>query len=210
MENRTWPTDCKCLIYILVFKKGDAKLCSNDRTIALISHSSKVILWVILPYMEQEMPGVQARFRKGRGTWDLIVYICWILKCSEEFWKKVSLCLIDYSKVFDCLGHENYRLFWKNWVGLSTWLSWCVTHIVDKKPLSDRMWRERIVSHRSQDWAFLQESNLWSKEPPPAWFKGDWEDFTLQASLLLLLKAELLSWCNSRLPGAWITCQALG
>lgn len=80
------------------------------RTIALILHTSKVMLKVKQQSylcMEQEMPDVQAGFRIGRSTRDLIMNICWILECSKEFQKKVNLCLIDYSKAFECMDHEN-------------------------------------------------------------------------------------------------------
>ena len=77
---------------------------------------------------------VQAGFQKGRGTQDVIGIIHWLPEWSKEFQRKVSLCFIDHSKAFDWVDHE------KLWAaleekGLSTCLSWCVTCIVDKKPL---------------------------------------------------------------------------
>ena len=75
-KTQQWPQDWKRSIFIPVPKKGNAKECSNYRTIALISHASKVILkilWVNLQqYGNQELPKVQAGFRKGRGTRDII------------------------------------------------------------------------------------------------------------------------------------------
>ena len=63
-------------MYVPIPKKGDARICSNNRTIALISHDSKVMLKLIQNrfdmYMEQEMAIEQAGFRKGRGTRDQI------------------------------------------------------------------------------------------------------------------------------------------
>ena len=65
-------------VFVLVPKKGNAKLCSNDCTIVLISHGSKVMLKILQArlqqYMNQELPGVLAGFRKGRGTRDLHLY----------------------------------------------------------------------------------------------------------------------------------------
>ena len=66
-------------------KKGNAKECSDYRTIALISHAGKVILKILQArslqqYVNQELPGIQAGFRKGRGTRDQIAIICWIFK----------------------------------------------------------------------------------------------------------------------------------
>ena len=65
-------------------KKGNAKECSNYRTIALISHASKVTLKILQArlqqYMNYELPDVQAGFRKGRGTRDHIANIRWIIE----------------------------------------------------------------------------------------------------------------------------------
>ena len=64
-------------------KKGNAKVCSNYRTIALLSHASKVMLKILharlQQYVNRELPDVQAGFRKGRGTRDQIANICWII-----------------------------------------------------------------------------------------------------------------------------------
>ena len=52
--------------------------------------------------MNQELPDVQARFRKGRGTRDQIVNICWIIEKAREFQKNIYFCFLDYAKAFDC------------------------------------------------------------------------------------------------------------
>ena len=71
-EMEQWPPDCKRSIFIPIPKKGNVKECSNYHTIALISHSSKVMLKILQArrqqYMNCELPDVQAAFRKGRGT----------------------------------------------------------------------------------------------------------------------------------------------
>ena len=73
-------------------KKGDPKECSNYRTIALISHASKLMLKIIQARLQQyvncELPDVQAGFRKGRGMRDQIAYISWINEKAREFQKK--------------------------------------------------------------------------------------------------------------------------
>ena len=79
-----WPQDWKKSVFIPISKKGNTKECSNYSTIALISHSSKVML-KILPgrlqqYVNCELPDVQASFRKGRGTRDQIANIRWIIE----------------------------------------------------------------------------------------------------------------------------------
>ena len=77
---KQWPWGWKRSVFILIQKKGNAKECSNYRTIALISHASKVMLKIfqarLQQYVNQELPDVQARFRKGRGTRDQIANIC--------------------------------------------------------------------------------------------------------------------------------------
>ena len=56
--------------------------------------------------MNHELPDVQAGFRKGRGTRDQIVNICWIIKKATEFQKNIYFCFIDYAKAFDCVDHK--------------------------------------------------------------------------------------------------------
>ena len=91
-------------------RKGNAKECSNYRTIALISHTSKVILKILQArlrqYVNRELPDVQAGFRKGRGTREQIANIRWIMEKAREFHKNIYFCFIDYAKVFDCVDHN--------------------------------------------------------------------------------------------------------
>ena len=80
-------------------KKGNAKECSNYRTIALILHASKVMLKILQAklqqYMNRELPDVQAGFRKGRGTRDQIANIRWIIKKAREFLEIIYFCFLD-------------------------------------------------------------------------------------------------------------------
>ena len=73
-RTQQWPQDWKRSVFISILKKGNAKECSNYRTIAVISHASKVMLKILQArfqqYMKRELPDVQAGFRKGRGTRD--------------------------------------------------------------------------------------------------------------------------------------------
>ena len=84
------------------------------RTIALISHASKVMLKILQAslqqYVNHELPDVQARFRKGRRTRDEIANIQWIIEKATEFQKNIYLCFIDYAKAFDCV---DYHKLWK-------------------------------------------------------------------------------------------------
>ena len=86
-------------VFILIPKKGNAKECSNYHTIALISHASKIMLKILQArlqqYVNQELPDVQAGFRKGRGTRDQIANICWILEKAREFQKNICFFFID-------------------------------------------------------------------------------------------------------------------
>ena len=79
LENAAVATGLKKSVFIPIPKKGNAKECSNYRTITLISHTSKVMLKILQAklqqYMNRELPGVQAGFRKGRGTRDQIANI---------------------------------------------------------------------------------------------------------------------------------------
>ena len=74
LENSAVATGLENIRFHSSPKKGNAKECSNYHTIALISHASKVMLKILQAslqqYMNQELPDVQARFRKGRGTRD--------------------------------------------------------------------------------------------------------------------------------------------
>ena len=109
LEKSWWPQDWKRSVFIPIPKKGNAKECSNYCTIALISHASKVMLKILQArlqqYMNQELPDVQAGFRKDRGTRDQIASICWIIKKAREFQK--NICFIDYTKAFDCVDVAN-------------------------------------------------------------------------------------------------------
>ena len=87
-----------CSVFIPIPKKGKAKECSNYRTIALISHTSKVMLKILQARLQQytkhEFPDVQDGFRKGRGTRDQIANIHWIIPKTREFQKNICFCFI--------------------------------------------------------------------------------------------------------------------
>ena len=101
-------------VFITIPKKGNAKEYSNYSTTALISHASKVMLKILQArlqqYVNQELTDVQAGFRKGRGTRDQIVNICWITEKARELQKNIYFCFIDYAKAFDYVDHNK---LWK-------------------------------------------------------------------------------------------------
>ena len=97
-------------VFIPIAKKHNAKECSNYHTIALISHTSKVMLKILQArlqqYMNRGLPDAQAGFIKGRGTRDQIANIRWIMEKAREFQKNIYLCFIDYTTAFDCMDHN--------------------------------------------------------------------------------------------------------
>ena len=133
-------TGLEKVVFIPVPKKGNAKECSNYRTIALISHASKVMLKILQArlqqYVNREYPDVQAGFRKARGTRDQIANICWIIEKSREFQKSINFCFIDYAKAFDCVDHNQLWKILKEWEYQTTWSSsWEICMQVRKQQL---------------------------------------------------------------------------
>ena len=106
-KAQQWPQNWKRSVFILISKKSNAKECSNYCTIALISHTSKVMLNILQvrlqQYVNHELPDVQAGFRKGKETRDQIVNIHWIIKKAREFQKNTYFYFIDYAKAFSCV-----------------------------------------------------------------------------------------------------------
>ena len=92
-KTQQWQQDWKRSIFIPIPKKGNAKECSNNRTIALISHTSKVMLKILQArlqqYVNRELLDVQAGFIKGRGTRDQIANIRWFMEKAREFQKNI-------------------------------------------------------------------------------------------------------------------------
>ena len=113
LENSSVATGLEKVIFIPIPKKGNAKECSNYHTIALISHTGKVMLKILQArlqqYMNQELSDVQTRLRKGR-TRDQLANICWIMEKAREFQKNIYFCFLDYAKAFDCVDHNK---LWK-------------------------------------------------------------------------------------------------
>ena len=114
LKTKQWPQDWKRSIFIPIPKKGNVKEYSNYRKITLISHRNKGILKILQArlqqYVNNELPDVQAGFRKGRGTRDQIANIRWIIKKAREFQRNIYFCFIDYAKAFDCVDHHK---LWK-------------------------------------------------------------------------------------------------
>ena len=95
-------------------KEGNAKECSNYCSNALISHASKVMLKILQArlqqYVSQELPDVQAGFRKGRGTRDQIANIRGITEKAREFQKNIYFCSMDYAKAMTVWITTNWKI----------------------------------------------------------------------------------------------------
>ena len=94
--------------------KGNAKECPNYHTVALISHTSKVMLKIfqfrLQQYINHEISDVQAGFRKGRGGRDQIANIRWIIEKATAFQKNIYFCFIDYPKAFEYVDHNKLAI----------------------------------------------------------------------------------------------------
>ena len=100
LENSAVVTELEKVSFIPIPKKGNAKECLSYRTVALISHASKVMFKILQARLQQYVNHeLQAGFRKGRGTRDPIANIRWIIEKAREFQKNIYFCFIDYAKV---------------------------------------------------------------------------------------------------------------
>ena len=113
-KTQQWPQDWKRSVFILISKKCNAKDCSNYCTIALISHTSKVMLKILQArlqqYVKQKLPDVRAGFTKGRGTRDSNCQHLLHHRKARKFQKSIHFCFTDYAKAFDCVDHDK---LWK-------------------------------------------------------------------------------------------------
>ena len=147
-KTQQWPKDWKRSVFIPIPKKGNAKEYSNCCTIALISNASKVMLKILQgrlqQYTNRKPPDVQAGFRKGRGTRDQVVNICWIIKKAREFKKNIYFCFIDYSKALIVWITTNCGKFFKRWEYQTTLpASWEICMQVKKKQLEPDVEQQR-------------------------------------------------------------------
>ena len=110
LENSAVATGLEKVSFHSNPKEGQCKEHSNYGTIALISHTSKVMLKILQARLQQyinpELAVVQADFRKSRGTRDQISNIHWIIKKAKEIQKNIYFCFIGYAKAFDCVDHN--------------------------------------------------------------------------------------------------------
>ena len=110
-ETCKWPDDWKLQEFVMLYKSGDPKNCSNYRTIALISHASKILLIVILNRLknkvESEVSDCQAGYRSGRGTIDMLFVLQILIEKVRNTTEEAFITFIDYSKAFDSVEHHH-------------------------------------------------------------------------------------------------------
>ena len=118
-KTQQWPRDWKRSVFIPIPKRGNAKECSNYCTIALISHASKVMLKILQARLQQyvncELPDVQAGFRKGRETRDLVANICWIMEKQESSRTTSTSVLLTLPKPLTVWITASCGKFLKRW-----------------------------------------------------------------------------------------------
>ena len=141
-KTQQWPQDWKRSVFIPIPKKGNAKECSNYRTVALISHASQVVLKILKAWLQEwvnrELPDVQAGFRKCRGTRDQIANIRWIMENQESSRKTSISALLTMPKPLTVWITLNCGKFWKRWEYQTTWpASWEIYMQVKKQQLEE-------------------------------------------------------------------------
>ena len=96
----------------------------------------KILQARLQPYVNRELPDVQAGFRKCRGTRDQIANIRWIMEKAREFQKNIYFCFVDYDKAFDCVDHNQLWKILKEMEYQTTWpASWEICMQVRKQQL---------------------------------------------------------------------------
>ena len=138
------PQDWKRSVFIPIPKKGNAKECSNYHTIALTSHTSKVMFKILQArlqqYVNRELPDVQAGFRKGRVTRDQIANIHCIIEKQGNSRKTSISALLTMPKPLTVWITINCGKFWKIWEYQTPWpASWEISMEVMKQQLELEM-----------------------------------------------------------------------
>ena len=157
LENSAVATGLERSVLIPIPKKGNAKECSNYRTVALISHATEVMLKILQARLQQyvncELPDVQAGFRKGRGKRDQIANIWWVIEKTWEFHKNIYFCFIDYAKAFDCVDHNK---LWKilQEMGIPNHLT-CLLRNLYASQEQNCIWNNRLVPNREKSMSRL-------------------------------------------------------
>ena len=153
-NEKEWPDDWVKSVFIPIPKKGDTLRCNNNRTIALISHSSKILLKIIAGRMKnklkEEIADEQMGFRPGLGTRNQILNLKMVIEKNRERGKDLFLCFIDYTKAFDMVGHD---VLWRNMIEMGF-----PTHIVLMlKSLYDQQRAAVRTAYGLTDWFKIEQ-----------------------------------------------------
>ena len=110
----------------MLYKKGNAKECGNYRTIALISHASKILLIIILNRIkikvEQELSDCQAGYQSNRGTLDMLFTLQLLIEKVRNSEDEAFIIFIDYSKAFYSVNHNQlFDTMKKKWASQHIW-----------------------------------------------------------------------------------------
>ena len=126
-------------VFIPILKKGNAKKCSNYHTIGQNLQTR------LQQYVNQELPDVQAGFRKGKGTRDQVANTCWIIEKAREFQKNIYFCFTDYANTFDCVDHNKLWKILKE-IRVSDYLTCLLRNLYAGQEATVRS------GHRTSDW----------------------------------------------------------
>ena len=148
-KTQRWPQDWNISVFNPIQKKDNANMYSNFHTIALISLTSKVMLWILQAslqhYVNHGLPDVQAGYRRGRGARDQTDNIHWIIKKAKEFQKNIYFYFTDNAKALPLTVWitTNCGKFFKRWEYQTTWpASWELYMQVRKQQLELDMGKE--------------------------------------------------------------------
>ena len=116
LENSAVATGLEKIIF---WSLGQSQRKVMPKNFQTTTYTSKVMLKILQARFQQyvncEIPDVQVRVRKGRGTRDQIANIRWIIKKAREFQKNIFFCFVDYAKAFDCVNHDKLKNSSRDW-----------------------------------------------------------------------------------------------
>ena len=110
-KTQKWPQDWKCQFSFQSQRRAAPKNVQTTAQLHSFHMSARCsnVQARLQHFMNQELPDVQGRFRKDRGTRDQIANICWIKEKAREFQKNIYLCFLDYAKPLTCVDHNKLR-----------------------------------------------------------------------------------------------------
>ena len=148
-KTQHWPQDWKRSVFIPIPKKGNAKECSNYRTIALISHASKVTLKILQAKFQQfvtwELPDVQAGFRNNREKAEIKLPTSAGSLKKQQSSRNIYFWFIDYAKAFDCVDNNTLWKILKE-MGIPDHLTCLLRNLYAGQEATVRTW------HGTIDW----------------------------------------------------------